>query len=843
MKEKFEVSGMTCSACSAHVEKAVRALPCIKSVSVSLLTHSMQVEYREGEENAAAVCEAVQKAGYSASAENAAGKTGKKTVFAEAEQKQENEQRETKRRIVISLVFLLLLMFLSMGHMVGLPLPPFLSGAENAVSFLLTQCLLTLPVMILNRKFFTVGFRRLFTGAPNMDSLIAVGSGAAFAYGVAAIYAAGYGLGHGNAELAHRFMKEVYFESAAMILTLVTLGKYFEARSAGKTSEAITKLMELAPPRALVLRNGKETEISSEEVMVDDVVLVKPGTKIPVDGVVLEGNGVVDESAISGESVPTEKQAGDSVTGATVNLSGAFSMRASRVGGDTALAQIVRLVEEASASKAPVAKLADRISGVFVPVVIGIALLTFMLWMLSGHSFSFALSNAISVLVISCPCALGLATPTAVMVAMGKGAENGILFKSAESLQLAREANVIVLDKTGTVTEGKPRVTDVLAADENEETLLRFAAAAEQKSEHPLARAILEKSREEGITLPPCTEFHNEPGYGLRAVVDGETVLAGNCMWMEQNDIDLQAWSKRGEELAQQGKTPLYFAKSGRFLGVIAVADTVRKSSCEAIAHMQEMGLEVILLTGDNARTAEAIRKQTGIGRAVSEVLPQDKEREIRLLQEQGKKVIMVGDGINDAPALMRAEVGFAIGAGTDIAMESADVVLMKDDLRDVVTAIELSRAAMRNIKENLFWAFFYNCIGIPLAAGAFYPAFHLRLSPMIGAAAMSLSSVCVVSNALRLKFFRSKYGNVEYNHKAKEKRDMKKKMFIEGMACGHCSARVEKVLSEIAGVGEVKVSLEEKCADITLLSEVSDEVLRTAVTEAGYEVVSVEGQ
>lgn len=839
MKQRFKISGMTCSACSAHVEKAVNALECVKTASVSLLINSMQVEYQEGQENAAEVIRAVEKAGYGAVQE---GTQDAKSMPQRADTGR-TEQQETKRRIIVSVIFLALLMVLSMGHMVGLPLPSFLNGTENVIAFLMTQLLLTLPVVFINRKFFTVGFRRLLQGAPNMDSLIAVGAGAALAYGIAAIYAAGYGLGHGNMELAHRFMMEVYFESAAMILTLVTLGKYFEARSAGKTSEAITKLMELAPPRAVVLRNGQETEISSDEVVVGDVLVVKPGAKIPVDGIVLEGYGVVDESAISGESVPVEKKAEDVVTGATVNVSGAFTMRASRVGGDTALAQIVRLVEDASASKAPVAKLADKISGVFVPIVIGIALLTFIVWMATGHAFSFALSNAIAVLVISCPCALGLATPTAVMVAMGKGAENGILFKIAESLQLAREANAIVLDKTGTVTEGKPRVTDIIAADGDMDAFLTIAAAAEQKSEHPLARAVMEKSSEKGFSLPECSEFQNEPGLGLRAVCGGETVLAGNRAWLEQNNVAVASWGEHGEQLAQQGKTPLYFAKDGAFLGIIAVADTVRPSSSEAISRMQKMGLEVIMLTGDNARTAEAIRKQTGISRAVAEVLPQDKEREIRLLKEQGKKVIMVGDGINDAPALMRADVGFAIGAGTDIAMESADVVLMKNDLRDVVTAIELSRAAMRNIKENLFWAFFYNCIGIPLAAGVFYPAFHVRLSPMIGAAAMSLSSVCVVSNALRLKFFRSKYGNTEYNHKTKENRKMQKKMFIEGMSCGHCSARVEKALGAVEGVGGVTVSLEDKCADIELVHEVADDVLRSAVTDAGYEVISIEGQ
>lgn len=839
MKQRFDVSGMTCSACSAHVEKAVKSLGCVREVSVSLLTNSMQVEFEEGQRDIGAVIRAVEKAGYGAS-ETQSQKSDVLQTKTEKNTK-ETERREMKKRILLSVFFLILLMLLSMGHMVGLPLPSFLSGAENAVSFLMTQLLLTLPVVYLNRKFFSVGFRSLLHGAPNMDSLIAVGAGAALVYGIAAIYAAGYGLGHGDMELAHRFMMEVYFESAAMILTLVTLGKYLEARSAGKTSEAITKLMELAPPRAVVIRDGEETEIPSDEVVVGDILAVKPGAKIPVDGVVLEGHGVVDEAAISGESIPIDKRKGDNVTGATVNLSGAFTMRAGRVGGDTALAQIVRLVEEASASKAPAAKLADKISGIFVPIVLAIAAVTFLVWMAAGRGFSFALSNAIAVLVISCPCALGLATPTAVMVAMGKGAENGILFKSAESLQAVRGADTVVLDKTGTVTEGKPRVTDVLAENGDTEGLLQLAAAAEQKSEHPLAHAVLEECRNRGLKLLPCGEFHNEPGFGIRAVSGETIILAGNSAWLLRCGIAEGDWQKSGEALARQGKTPLYFARNGQFAGIIAVADAVRSGSRAAISRMKQMGLEVIMLTGDNARTAEAIRQQTGISRAAAEVLPQDKEREIRLLKESGKKVIMVGDGINDAPALTRADVGFAIGAGTDIAMESADVVLMKNDLRDVVTAIELSRASMRNIKENLFWAFFYNCIGIPLAAGAFYPTFGIRLSPMIGAAAMSLSSVCVVANALRLKFFRSKQREQEYNKKTEEDKTMKKRIRIEGMACGHCSARVEKALAALDGVSKVTVSLEEKCADVTLSHDIADSILFEAVTDAGYEAVSVE--
>ncbi len=835
MKQKFDVFGMTCSACSAHVEKSVSGLECVDKASVSLLTNSMQVEFKNGKEDIDAVVSAVEKAGYSA---KKSGDTEAKKANGVSEE--DSEQKNTKFRIISSLLLLIPLMYLSMGHMIGLPLPSFLSGHMHATELLLTQFILTLFVVFINRKFYLVGFRTLFRGSPNMDSLIAIGSGAALLYSTVMLYAScgldALSVKYPTADISYSFVHNVYFESAAMILALVTIGKYLEARSAGKTSAAIKKLMELAPSRAVVVREGKEIEIPSEQVIPGDVVVIKPGAKIPVDGVILEGHAVIDESALTGESIPVEKSAGASVTGATINRSGAFTMRATKVGSDTALAQIIRLVEEASASKAPVAKLADKVSGVFVPIVILIAAITFIIWMLAGKGISFALGNAIAVLVISCPCALGLATPTAVMVGMGKGAENGILFKSAESLELLRSVTTVVLDKTGTVTEGKPKVTDIIPHNISEKELLFIAGSAEQMSEHPLSRAIIEKCKNDNINLSDITDFNNESGLGISAVLDGKTVIAGNADWLKKNGISLGKWEEDGAELANLGKTPLYFAYGEEFSGIIAVSDTIRKTSAKAIEDMQKMGLEVIMLTGDNSRTAEAIRAQAGISRVIAEVLPQDKEREIRQLKESGKTVAMIGDGINDAPALARADVGFAIGAGTDIAIESADVVLIKSDLTDAVTSIKLSRAVIRNVKQNLFWAFFYNAICIPLAAGAFYPLFNLRLSPMIGAAAMSLSSFCVVSNALRLRLFKSESGN---NINKKGEKKMEKKMIIDGMACGHCSARVEQVLNAIEGVSATVV-LEEKCANITLTRDVSDDVLKAAVTDAGYTVVSL---
>lgn len=852
MKQKFDVTGMTCSACSAHVEKAVSKVEGVRAVTVNLLSNNMAVEYDEAAVDAPQIIHAVEDAGYGASVHSA-------QPARQAQKPVDHVQEEIsnmKFRLVVSFLFMIPLMYVSMGHMAGLPLPRWLHGNANAVSFAFTQFLLTLPILYVNRKYYKVGFKTLFKGSPNMDSLIAIGSTAAMVYGIIAIYMIGYGLGHGDSEMVSRYSMDLYFESAAMILALITLGKYLETRSKGKTSEAITKLMDLAPKTALVERGGTEIEIPVEEVAVGDMVIVKPGQSIPVDGEIAEGSSAVDESALTGESIPVEKHPGDRVIAATINKSGWFKFRATKVGGDTTLAQIIALVEDAANSKAPIAKLADKVSGIFVPVVIGIAVLAAAAWLVAGYSVEFALSTGIAVLVISCPCALGLATPVAIMVGTGKGAENGILIKSAEALETAHTINTVVLDKTGTITEGKPRVTDLVTAPGVEEDLLLSAAASiEKPSEHPLAEAIVEEASARGLLLRGVTGFSAVAGQGIEARIDGKRFLAGNLKMMRENGVPTDGFEQKGETLSEQGKTPLYFAAEGRMLGLVAVADTVKPTSRAAIDAFKSMGIDVVMLTGDNRRTAEAIRRQLGIDRVVAEVLPQDKEREVSAIQQTGKKVAMVGDGINDAPALTRADVGIAIGAGTDVAIESADVVLMKSDLLDAVTAIELSRAVIRNIKQNLFWAFFYNTIGIPLAAGIFFPLFGLRLNPMFGAAAMSLSSVCVVSNALRLKLFQPRRKAVadtsapipattpervgETKSENKGENGMEKKMMIEGMSCGHCSARVEKALNALEGVS-AKVDLEAKCAAISTEGKVSDEQLKAAVVDAGYEVVSL---
>lgn len=852
MKQKFDVTGMTCSACSAHVEKAVSKVEGVRAVTVNLLSNNMAVEYDEAAVDAPQIIHAVEDAGYGASVHSA-------QPARQAQKPVDHVQEEIsnmKFRLVVSFLFMIPLMYVSMGHMAGLPLPRWLHGNANAVSFAFTQFLLTLPILYVNRKYYKVGFKTLFKGSPNMDSLIAIGSTAAMVYGIIAIYMIGYGLGHGDSEMVSRYSMDLYFESAAMILALITLGKYLETRSKGKTSEAITKLMDLAPKTALVERGGTEIEIPVEEVAVGDMVIVKPGQSIPVDGEISEGSSAVDESALTGESIPVEKHPGDRVIAATINKSGWFKFRATKVGGDTTLAQIIALVEDAANSKAPIAKLADKVSGIFVPVVIGIAVLAAAAWLVAGYSVEFALSTGIAVLVISCPCALGLATPVAIMVGTGKGAENGILIKSAEALETAHTINTVVLDKTGTITEGKPRVTDLVTAPGVEEDLLISAAASiEKPSEHPLAEAIVEEASARGLLLRGVTGFSAVAGQGIEARIDGKRFLAGNLKMMRENGVPTDGFEQKGETLSEQGKTPLYFAAEGRMLGLVAVADTVKPTSRAAIDAFKSMGIDVVMLTGDNRRTAEAIRRQLGIDRVVAEVLPQDKEREVSAIQQTGKKVAMVGDGINDAPALTRADVGIAIGAGTDVAIESADVVLMKSDLLDAVTAIELSRAVIRNIKQNLFWAFFYNTIGIPLAAGIFFPLFGLRLNPMFGAAAMSLSSVCVVSNALRLKLFQPRRKAVadtsapipattpervgETKSENKGENGMEKKMMIEGMSCGHCSARVEKALNSLEGVS-AKVDLEAKCAAISTQGKVSDEQLKAAVVDAGYEVVSL---
>lgn len=838
MKEKFDITGMTCSACSAHVEKSVGKVEGVRSAAVSLLTNTMQVDYDETKLDSGNIIQAVERAGYGARA------TGEKGAQKTSMQNgAENEEKNMRFRLLVSICFLLPLMYLSMGHMIGLPMPAFFSGAENAVLFVLTQFLLTLPVLYVNRKFYIVGFKALFHGSPNMDSLIALGSSAAAVYGLFALYQIGYGLGHGNWELVHQYSMDIYFESAAMILTLITLGKYLESRSKGKTSEAITKLLSLAPETAVVLRDGTETEIPAEQVQVGDTVVIRPGGRIPVDGKVLDGTGTVDESAVTGESIPVEKKAGDRIVAATVNQAGFFRFRAERVGADTTLAQIVRLMEEAGSSKAPIARLADRVSGVFVPVVIAVAVLSAIVWLILGHSFDFALSIGIAVLVISCPCALGLATPTAIMVGTGKGAENGILIKSAECLETTHLVNTVVLDKTGTVTEGKPKVVKLVPAQGvTEAQLLSVAAALEKPSEHPLAGAVLQEAQSHSIAFAAAENFRAIAGEGLSGTVSGKTALAGNLKLMRNHKIELNGYDNIADNLAKDGMTPLYFAEDGRFLGVIACADPIKPGSAQAVADFRALGLDVVLLTGDHRRTAEAVAKQAGISEVIPEVMPQDKERVVREIQAKGKKVAMIGDGINDAPALMRADVGIAIGAGTDIAIESADIVLMKSDLSDAVTAVELSRATIRNIRQNLFWAFIYNIIGIPLAAGVFYPLWGIKLSPMIGALAMSFSSVCVVSNALRLKLFRPKHVKQEVNQQLtmKGETNMKKIMKIEGMSCGHCTARVEKALNAIPGVS-ASVSLEDKSATVSLSGDVTDDTLRSVVIDAGYEVVSIQ--
>lgn len=844
MKQKFDVTGMTCSACSAHVEKSVSKLEGVQCVNVNLLQNSMVVEYDDNALGTTDIIHAVESGGYGASVQGE-NKTQEapKNVAAE-------EMHHMKRRLIASFCFLIPLFYISMGHMMGAPLPAILLGDENVMIFALTQLFLTIPVLIINKKYYVVGFKALWNKAPNMDSLIALGSAASVVYSVFAIYSMAYAMGHGDLMTAHHYGMELYFESAAMILTLITVGKYMETRSKGKTSEAISKLMDLAPKTATVLRDGVEQEIPVEEVVTGDTIIVKPGQRIPVDGKIMEGFSAVDESAITGESIPVEKQVGDTVIGATVNKSGYFRMTATRVGKDTTLSQIIALVEEAGASKAPIAKLADKVSGVFVPVVITIAVLAAVIWFVAGNQpFSFALSIGIAVLVISCPCALGLATPTAIMVGTGKGAEYGILVKSAESLEIAHQVQTVVLDKTGTLTEGKPVVTDVvLAKGILRNRLLKQAAAVEALSEHPLAEAIVAYAKEKEVAFEKAENLTATAGQGVEADVAGKHILAGNLKMMQERGIQLGEWEAKAVDLAEAGKTPLFFAENETFLGIMALADTLKPTSKAAVDAFHQMGIEVVMLTGDNKRTAEAIAKELDI-QVIAEVLPQDKEREVRRLQEQGKKVAMIGDGINDAPALMRADVGVAIGAGTDVAMESADIILMKSDLMDAVTAIELSHATIRNIKENLFWAFFYNACGIPLAAGVFYPLLEWKLNPMFAAAAMSFSSAFVVGNALRLRLFRPKYAktttalpkeDIQKEPTHKEEIGMKKVLKIEGMMCNHCTGRVEKALNDLEGV-TAEVSLEGKSATVTLSKEVSDETLVQTVTDAGYEVVDIQ--
>ena len=957
MKERYHVTGMSCSACSSHVERAVNKLENVEKASVNLLTETMDVTYDETKITSAEIIDAVVKAGYGASVMtegSAAGAGGQSTSGnagsigrsvadgkQELQQKLDADARAMKWRLGISIGFLIPLMYVSMHHMLkewfGIPVPAFIvntmHGNANAMNFALTQFLLLLPILYVNRKFFSVGFKTLAHRSPNMDSLIALGSGAALVYGIFAMYRISYGLGYGDMAVVEHYSHDLYFESSGTILTLITVGKYLESRSKGKTSEAITKLMNLAPKVAiLVTGDGQEKEVPTESLQKGDVFLVKPGSLVPVDGIVLEGNSSVDEAAITGESVPVEKQAGDHVVSATVNKAGFLKCRADRVGDDTTLAQIIRLVEEASASKAPIAQLADKVAGVFVPTVMTISLITLVVWLLNGATAEFAISTAIAVLVISCPCALGLATPVAIMVGTGVGAGNGILIKTGEALQQAKKIDTVVLDKTGTITSGKLKVEEVggYQSDFPADAMMQIAAALEKKSEHPLAEAVVEWVEQFGLAIPEIVDFKATFGRGVEGALaaeflavetaknDGPTAAfyagklsngsntsgngtrkapptgntvpdtgsvfpagtkfyVGNLAFLQEKNIILPQGAAEGlNRMADEGMTPLLVAQEGRFLGIIGVSDTVKSTSYEAINAWEKMGVRVIMLTGDNRRTAEAVRQKLGISEVVAEVLPQDKEKKVSELKRQGHKVAMIGDGINDAPALAAADVGMAIGAGTDVAMESADIILMKNDLRDAVTAMKLSRAVIRNIKENLFWAFFYNCIGIPLAAGVLYPAFQIRLNPMFGAAAMSLSSIFVVGNALRLRGFKSgftplKKGTPEVTHKeikithataeeeqcilktpakqnnrqdVKQEKErtntMTKVISIEGMMCNHCTGTVQKALEAVEGVKVVTMSLEQKNATVELASDVADDVLTKAVVDAGYEVKGI---
>lgn len=836
MTEQFAVTGMTCAACSAHVEKAVSRLSGVQSAPVNLMLGSMTVTYDEKAVTEGDIIAAVKAAGYGAS-------PASQTDQGQLRRDQDAALRRRKKHLIWSVVFLVPLFYLSMGHMMGLPLPQVLHMHPLLLACL--QLALVIPILILNRNYFTVGFSRLVKLSPNMDSLVAVGAAAGLVYSLIemGLLAAGQVSG----------MPDLYFESAGMILTLVTVGKYLEERSRGKTTGAISALLALAPESAVVRRQGQELTIPTEEIVAGDTVIVRQGGRIPVDGVITDGHAAVDESAITGESLPVEKVPGDAVTSATVTSSGYLELRATRVGGDTTLSQIIRLMEEAASSKAPISRLADRISGIFVPAVMAISLTAALLWaFVGGMDVRFCLSIAIAVLVISCPCALGLATPVAIMVGTGQAAQQGILIKSAESLELLHKVQTVVLDKTGTVTMGQPRVTDILCAPGvTEEELLCVAASAEKPSEHPLAHAIVEESQARHIPLCPVSGFRSVPGGGIQATLSGEAVLAGNAGYLAQNGVSLAAMEADAHRLAEDGKTPLFFAESGRLLGCVAVADVVKPDSAKAIAALRRMGRRVVLLTGDNQRTANAIARQIGVDQVIAQVLPQDKAKCVAQLQQQGQRVAMVGDGVNDAPALAQADVGLAIGAGTDIAIESADVVLMKSSLLDIPAAMDLSRAVLRNIKQNLFWAFFYNSIGIPVAAGVLYPALHLTLNPMLAAAAMSLSSVCVVSNALRLRGWKPPVfpdqpaptaplpESAVFQSQGKEENTVNKTIHIDGMMCAHCTGRVEKALNDLPGV-EATVDLDSKSAAVTCTPDVSDDTLRQAVEDAGYHVTGI---
>ena len=860
-KNKFNIQGMTCSSCQAHVQKAVENLNGIKNVNVNLLSNSMIVEYDEKTLNDKKIIEAVKNEGYGATLAINSQKD-------KIQNDNENTLNSMKKRLIISICFWIPLMYVAMYHMFydlfGIPVPKLINdlfhGPENAITFGFTQILLLIPIIYVNRNYFIIGFKRLFKLSPNMDSLIAIGSFSAIIYGIYAIYMIGFGLGHNNLELVSRFSNDLYFESAGTILTLITVGKYLETKSKGKTSEAINKLINLAPKTAIVLKNEKEIEVEVKDIKKEDIIIIKPGYSIPVDGIIIEGESSIDESTITGESIPTQKFINDKVISGTINKNGYFKMKATEVGDDTTLAQIIKLVEEAANSKAPISRLADKVSGVFVPIVITIALLATIFWLINGQSFEFALSIGIAVLVISCPCALGLATPVAIMVGTGKGAELGILIKSAESLELLHKVDTVVLDKTGTITQGKPKVIDIITNQDlinevmsqknkvkvvlnknndltSKNNLLKIAGSLEKNSEHPLAEAIIEKTRENNLNLYEVKDFEAISGRGVRGKIDNIEYFGGNLAFMQENNVKLEDVLLKAEELSKQGKTLLYFAKENRLLGIIAVADTIKPTSKIAISELKKKNLEVIMITGDNKNVAESIGKNLEIDKVISEVMPQDKESEVTKLQASGKRVAFVGDGINDSPALVRSDVGIAISSGTDIAVESADIVLINDDLLSVVSAISLSKKVINNIKMSLFWAFFYNIIGIPVAAGLFYLSFNLKLNPMIGAAAMSLSSVCVVLNALRLKKFKPEFKKCDSENLDNKERKIMKKLIVNGMSCNHCKMSVEKALKKIDNVEDVEVNLETKEVIISSNKEIDNKVIEETIKEAGFEV------
>ncbi|AXK49311.1 copper-translocating P-type ATPase [Aliarcobacter trophiarum LMG 25534] len=836
--QKFDIKGMTCSACSNAVDRAIKKLEGVSEVNVNLLSNSMLVKYDDKVLNDDKIIKRVEDAGYEAILNKVDNiKIEKKDNIAE------DEINELKNRLIVSLIFSIPLFYIAMGHMLNWPLPSIFLGEKNSITFAFTQFLLALPIVVINIKYYKVGFKTLLKASPNMDSLIAIGTGAAMLYGVFSIYKIGFALGVDDLNMLHKYSMNLYFESAAIVLTLITFGKYLEAKAKGKTSEAINKLIDLAPKKALILRDNIEVEISVEELKLKDIVIVKPGASIPADGVIISGNTSIDESMLTGESLPVSKKVGDRVIGASINKYGSIKFEVTKIGPDTVLSQIIKLVEEASSSKAPISKLADKISSIFVPTVILISVVATITWLILGYDFEFALGIGIAILVISCPCALGLATPTAIMVGTGKGAQNGILIKNAEALEVAEKIDTIVLDKTGTITEGKPRVTDILVNSEiSYNKLLQIAYSLEKNSEHPLADAIVKKAEDENIELLKVEEFKAQNGFGIEAKIDDETIFIGNKKLLEKNNILLEDFFEKSERLASSGKTPIFISNSKKILGVIAVADVVKATSKRAIEEFYKMNLEVIMLTGDNQKTAKAIADELNIKNFIAEVLPEDKDKVIRKLQEDGKKVAMVGDGINDAPALARADIAIAIGAGTDVAIESANIVLVRNDLLDVVRAIQLSAATLKNIKQNLFWAFIYNIIGIPLAAGVFYSFLGWKLNPMFAGAAMSLSSVSVVLNALRLRFFKS---TIDKNIKVIENQNIKgvnmtKILKVDGMSCGHCSGRVEKALSKIDGVDSVKVELSTKEVIINMSKDIEEQVFVDAISEAGYEVIKI---